>query len=283
MKKLFLFTIIIGCYFLSAETQAQIKTPAASPKAMVSQTIGLVEVAVEYSRPGVKDRTVFAKDGLVPFGKLWRTGANAATKITFSEDVKIQDQAVKAGSYALLSTPDQESWAIHLFKHESSRWNNYRDKDPEFTFKIRTETKRELTETMLISFNNLTSESGDLTIAWEKTKVTIPITVSTDETVMANIEDVMSGPSIDDYYRAGVYMFESGRDLEKALEMVQKATHSDDPKFWQIRREALILAKMGKYKPAIEAAKKSMSLAEKAENDDYVKMNRESIAEWSKK
>ena len=137
-------------------------------------------------------------------------------------------------------------------------------------------------ETFTIDINNVSNTGAHIDFLWEKTMVSLPLEVEVDTKVMKMIEATLSGPTNGDYYNAGIYYFESGKDLNKALEYVQKATHAEDARFWQVRREALILAELGKKKAAIEAAKKSLALAKEAGNEDYIRMNEKSIAEWSK-
>jgi hypothetical protein len=267
---------------LATTTFAQIKTPAPSPGAKVWQTVGLTEIEIEYSRPGVKDRTIFAKDGLVPFDKIWRTGANSATKITFSDDVMVDGKELKKGSYAILTMPGATNWAVHFYPYESGSWNSYVEKTPALAVNVKSTKMATKMESFTMGINHITGDAAHLVLAWENTMVAVPIGVEVDKTVMANIETVLAGPSANDYYAAGSYMHDSGKDLNKALMYVQKATKVDEPKFWQVRRESLILADLGKKKEAIAAAKVSLALAKEAKNDDYVTMNEKSIKEWSK-
>ena len=277
MKKILTLALVFACYM----GYGQIQTPAASPSAKVEQSVGLSTMTVEYSRPGVKDRTIFAEDGLVPFGKKWRTGANAATKITFSDDVMIGDGSLKAGSYAILTTPNADNWDIHFFTHESSSFGSYLDKEPDVTVRAATGQLGFTVETFSIEFQDVTSNSANLMFIWEGTWVAVPMKVEVDEKVMAAIDRVMAGPSQGDYFVAASYMHTSGKDLNVALEYINKATSGADKKFWQVRRKALILADLGKTNEAISAAKESLELAKAAGNDDYVRMNEKSIKEWS--
>ncbi len=268
--------------FFAVDAQAQIKTPSASPSAKVTQTVGLTDVMIEYSRPSMKKRTVFAADGLVPFGKVWRTGANSATKITFSDDVTVSGIALKKGSYAVLTVPSATSWAVQFYSYESGSWSSYVDKTPVATATAKVSQLPFALETFMIGTDNLTDSSADLEFIWEKTIATLEVKTAVDEVVMAAIDKVLGGPTAGDYYTAGSYYFDSGKDKEKALAWIQKATKTDSPKFWQVRKESLVLASLGKHTEAITAAKKSLELATAAGNADYVKMNTDSIAKWMK-
>ena len=259
---------------------SQIETPAASPAAKVEQTVGLTDITVEYSRPGMKDRVIFAEDGLVPHGKIWRTGANAATKVTFSDAVTVNGSELAAGSYAVLTTPSADNWQVHFFTFESRSFGSYLDKTPDLTVTADVNEMPMTLETFTISIHNITNDGATLNFSWEKTWVSLEIGVEVDSRVMANIESVMAGPTGGDYYAAASYYHSAGKDLNQALEWINKATNVDEPKFWQVRRKALILADLGKTQEAIAAAEQSMMLAEKAGNEDYVRMNKKSIEMW---
>lgn len=275
------FTIAF-LFFLGASTIAlgQIRTPAASPSAKFEQAVGLTNITVEYSRPGVKGRTIFGD--LVPFDKVWRTGANQATKITFSDDVTVEGKALSAGSYAILTKPGKMSWDVHFYKHESGNWSSYVEKTPDAVVTVKPiEVPAITVENFFITFANLKSDGALLELIWNHTIVPINIGVETHSKVMAAIDKTLAGPTVGDYYNAGAYLHDSGQDLEKALMYVQKATSGDSPRFWQVRKESLILADLGRKAEAIAAAKKSLKLATAAGNDDYVKMNTDSIKKWS--
>ena len=284
MKKLFLSSCIIAFFaFFIADAQAQIRTPAPSPSAKFVQSVGLTDVTIEYSRPGVKGREIYAADGLVPFGKVWRTGANSVTKITFGDDVKVGGKELKKGEYAILTTPDAGSWAVQFYAYESSNWSSYVEKEPAAVATAELTNLPISVETFLISIGNIKDDSGDLQFVWDKTIATVPLKFEVDARVVENIERTLSGPTPNDYYAAANYYHSTGKDLNKALKWIQKATKVENPRFWQVRREALILADLGRKAEAIAAAKKSLELAKAAGNDDYVRMNEKSIAEWGGK
>ncbi len=259
----------------------QISTPQPSPAATVTQTIGLTEVSVEYSRPGVKGRTIFGD--LVPHDKVWRTGANAVTKITFSDDVTVEGKDLSAGSYAILTKPGASTWDVHFYAYDTGSWGRYVEKTPVAVVTVQSASLPGglKMENFAILFDQLTNNGGTLEMVWDGTIVPVSIGVKTHASVMADIDKTLAGPTANDYYTAGSYLLDADQDLDKALMYVQKATHGDNPRFWQVRREALILGKLGRKAEAVAAAKKSLELAKEAGNEDYVRLNEKSIKEWS--
>ena len=279
LQLLFLGALMICTMGLNA----QIVTPQPSPSSTISQRFGLTDATIEYSRPSAKGRTIFGKEGIVPNGDIWRTGANSATKITFSTDVKVEGADLKKGSYAILTKPDATSWEVQFHTHTSGNFGDYVGKTPAVAVMVKPMSSAAKFETFLINFDNITNTGATLQLIWANTVVPVKIEADPDKTVMANIDRILAGPSTNDYYAAGTYLHDSGKDLNKALEYVRKATSVASPAFWQVRKEALILADLGRTKEAIDAAKKSLDLAKAANNKDYITMNEQSIAEWSKK
>lgn len=277
------FLLMISLLLGRSQTGAQIVTPQPSPLCKIEQRVGLTDITVEYSRPGLKGRKAFGDDAIIPYGSVWRTGANAATKISFSDDVMIEGVSLKKGTYAILSVPNSDNWIFRFYTYDSPGYGTYLDKIPDAEVVVMPKMVNHTFETMQIDFTNITGNDAIIAINWDNVHVPLKISVPTDKKVMASIDKVMAGPSLADYFNAGSYLHDSGKDLNKALEWVQKATKTAEPKFWQVRREALILADLGRTKEAIEAAELSKKLAMEAGNDEYVKMNEESIAEWSKK
>ncbi|MCU0345509.1 MAG: DUF2911 domain-containing protein [Saprospiraceae bacterium] len=285
MKKLILTLVTFVAVGLFSLATAQIKTPAASPTAKITQNVGLTDITVEYSRPSVKGRTIFG--GLVPYGEMWRTGANKNTIVTFSAPVKIGGKDLKAGSYSIFSVPGQTEWEV-VFYTDTENWGVPEKWDAAkeaVRFKVKSEKMDFNIESLMIELNDLTNEGLTFSLGWEKTWISFPIKLTTDEVVTASITKAMAGPSGDDFYAAGRYYFEAGKDLKQAYEWIHKSNEMDgaSPKFWKLRQEALVLAALNKYKDAVAVAEKSKALAIEAKNKDYERMNNESIAEWKKK
>lgn len=283
MRKIILALAVLIANFT---IEAQVKTPQPSPKSTLNQVVGLTDVTVEYSRPSAKGRPVFGD--LVPFGRLWRTGANQNSMVSFSEDVVIKGNTLKKGKYAIFTTPKADMWEI-IFYSDTDNWGTP-EKWDENKVALRTNVDPIVlgnhVETFTMAINNLTNDSATLDISWEKTMVSIKFEVPTQKAAMASINKVLAGPTAGDYFSAAQYLFQSEGDLNKALEYVNKAVSMAKPEdvpFWHLRLKSLILAKMGNKSGAIETAKLSLAGAEKANNADYVKMNNDSIKEWSKK
>ncbi|RRO24090.1 DUF2911 domain-containing protein [Flavobacteriaceae bacterium 14752] len=274
--------IIIFLFFLATfSIQAQVQAPQPSPSATLNQVVGLTQFEVKYSRPSVNERDIFG--GLVPYDKLWRTGANLNTTISFDQNILFNGQKVKAGTYALFSKPGKNEWAIYLYS-TTDNWGTPQEWDES---KIIVETKVESkqlpthTEAFTIDFNHFTKETAHLILKWENTAVNIPIEVPTDKMVMASIEKAMQNPKPTDYFNAAVYFLETDRDINQARQWIDKAMElREDKPFWMLRQQSLIYAKAGEKNEAINLAKQSLEAAEKAGNRDYVNMNKASLKEW---
>ncbi|AXG74452.1 DUF2911 domain-containing protein [Flavobacterium arcticum] len=284
MKRLFITGALLLAFTIGS---AQVKTPQASPKAVIEQTVGLTDVKIEYSRPSAKGRAVYGE--LVPFGRLWRTGANANTTVTFTDDVVIGGKTLQAGKYALYTQPKADSWDI-IFYTDTNNWGLPQEWDSTkeaVRVTVKPEFLTRSVETLTIGMNNLDNNNGFLEIAWEKTMVSVKVEVPTQKMAMKSIETVMAGPSASDLFSAAQYYYQSNTNLDKALswmnQSIEKTPEGKDVPFYYLRQKALIQAKLGDKKGAVETAKQSLAAAEKANNADYVKMNKDSIQEWSKK
>ena len=276
--------VTIAIFMISVVGISQVKTPQASPKSVINQVVGLTEVEIEYSRPSARGRVVLGE--LVPFGKLWRTGANANTTISFSEDVVIDGKTLKKGKYALFTLPRIETWEI-IFYTKTDNWGNP-DTFSEENVALRAIVKPELTarnvETFTIDINNLDNNFGVLNLMWERTLVALKFEVPTQKIAIQSIEKALAGPTAGDYYSSAQYFYQSNGDLTKALTYINKALELNvDKPFYYTRLKSLIQAKLGDKKGALETAKQSLAAAILAKNNDYVKMNQDSILEWSKK
>lgn len=280
MKKII---VALFALFLTNSITSQVVAPAPSPVGKNIQKVGMTTLTLEYSRPGVKDRSIFGE--MIPYGKLWRTGANNNTKITIDTEITVAGQELKAGTYAIFTIPNKDSWEV-LFYSDANNWGIPKTWDDSKVVARTTVKSYPIpfnVETLTLDFNEIKNTSAILEILWEKTYIAIPFEVPTDRIVMASIEKTMNNnPTDNDYYAAAVYYLNADKDIKTAQKWIDKAVKAQkkDPKFYVIRRQALIHAKAGDTKKAIKAAKKSLKLAEKANNSDYIKMNKASLKEW---
>lgn len=280
MKKLLIALAIVLAPFV---TEAQIKTPQASPKGYIKQTVGLTDVEVTYSRPGARGRAVFGN--LVPFGKLWRTGANENTIINFSDDVVIDGKTLKKGKYAIYTIPKIESWEV-IFYLSTDNWGlpeNWNDAYVALRTTVKEDALPTPLETFTIGINGLDPNFGYLDMAWENSHVALKFEVPTAKIATASIEKALGGPSANDYFAAATYLFQSNGNIETARTYIDKSLDmSNEKPYFILRLKAQIQAKQGDKKGAVETAKASLAAAEAANNQDYVKLNKDSITEWSR-
>jgi tetratricopeptide (TPR) repeat protein len=248
-----------------------IKTPAASPQQTIRQDVGLSAIEITYSRPAMKGRKIFGD--LVPMGKLWRTGANAATKIKFGEDVLVEGTPVKAGEYALYSIPGEKQWEIILNKGINN-WGigGYKEEDDVARFKVSPKKSAATFENFTIWLDNVSGPSATVFIAWENTLVQFGVSAEIDTKIMTQIQDVMSQDKRP-YFQAASYYYENDKDMKQALDWINKAIDQNPTAFWVVHLKAKIQAKLGDKRGAIQTANESIKLAQAAGSDDYVALN----------
>ena len=273
--------MLFSALILTVGLQAQIQTPQSSPFQKVEQRVGLTDVTLEYSRPSMRGRSIYGN--LVPYNKVWRTGANANTKISFSQDVEIGNTTLKAGTYAIFTKPGASNWDVYFYT-DTNNWGapeKWDDSKVAATINVPAQPITMDVETFTIALNDLKNDAATLGIVWDKTYVGVPIKFGTDKIMSASIDRIMNGPTAGDYYGAAVYYFEAGKDIQQAKAWMDKAmSMTKEPMFYQLRQKSLIYAKAGDKKGAIEAAKKSLELSKAAGNDDYVALNTKSLKEW---
>lgn len=278
MRKLF-FTAIAAFALLLADAQT-LNTPQPSPTQTIKQNFGLSNIELSYSRPGMKGRKIFGD--LVPFGKVWRTGANNATTITFADDVTIGGTKVKAGKYGLVTIPEKKSWTIIITKQlDVTSPAGYKQDQDVVRVEANTMNMGESMENFTMQFANIKSTSCELHMMWDKTAVSLPISTDVETKVMAQIDQLMNKDNRP-YFNAAMYYMDNGKDLNQALAWFDKGVELQPNAFWIHHQRANCLAKLGKKDEAKAAAEKSKALATEQKNDDYVKLNEKLLAELDK-
>src|SRR5262245_56164813 len=276
--------LLVSASFLASALYAQeakkIEFPQPSSAASVKERVGVTDVSVEYSRPNVRERKIFG--GLVPYNQIWRTGANAATKITFSTDVKLGGTAVPAGSYALFTIPSESEWTVILSKG-TDEWGSYSysQKDDQARVKVKSVAMTEPLETMTIGVQDIRGGKANLVIAWEKTKVPVEIDTDLVARVKPQIEAAMAGSGDKPYFPAAMFYYENDLDMAKAKEWITEAAKKQPDAVWLVYRKGLILKKAGDKQGAMAAAKQALELAAKGEGEakaEYTRLSEALIA-----
>jgi hypothetical protein len=274
MKKILTLLLLAICF----ATEAQLKTPAPSPAASVSSVVGLTDVKIDYSRPRLRGRKVFGEGDafMHPYGRIWRTGANAGTKITFSDDVKVEGIAVPKGEYLIFTWPGATEWTVTLYKDLTLGGNtaDYDATKEAAKFKVKSEKLTDKVETLTVSISEIADNntSARVQIAWENTSVKFTVAVDFDAKVTESIASATRS-SANTFYQAAAYYFDNGKDNKQALEWVTAAGNANKDAYWVWLLKAKIQKALGDKKGALESSAVSRTGAEKDKNADYVKMN----------
>lgn len=264
--------MLLACTVL--KTNAQARIPGASTTQTLTQDFGLGKIIITYSRPNVKGRKIFG--GLQPYGEVWRTGANAATTITFTENVIVEGNKVPAGEYGLFSIPGESEWTIILNK-TYKQWGayEYKQADDLLRFKVKPITMAWSMESFTIQFANVGAQSAELDLMWDKTIVPIHFATDDDAQVMFNIDTLMQKDPKRNAFGAIQYYYDNNKDMKKALAWALDAEKSDPTAPYYVLWEARVRLKMGDKKGAIAAAQRGVDLAKAGKNDEYVRLNQE--------
>ena len=260
---------------------SQVEVPQASPRGKVEQRVGVMDVSISYSRPGIKGRRIFG--GLVPYGEEWRTGANARTTISFSDSVKVEGHPVPAGTYSLFTIPGEEEWTI-ILNRQTSGGVKRDPREDVVKFKVKSMLTGTPIETFTIDIADITTNTANVMLAWENTVVKFRMAFDVDAKVMAEIKKSMENPlagAASTYYQSASYYFTTNKDLKTALEWVNKSIEINDKPFTVWRLKSQIQAGLGDYKGAIASAEISKAKALEAGNEQFVKYNEDAIATWS--
>ncbi len=271
MKKI-LFACALFC--AASITNAQVKMPAPSPTQTIKQDFALGSIEVTYSRPSMKGRKIFGD--LVPFGKVWRTGANSATLIKFNDAVEIAGKKIDTGSYSLYTIPNNTEWEVIINK-ATGNWgtNGYSDSGDVVRFKVPSmKMNGTAIETFTMQFANIKPESCELHIMWDKTAIAVPIKALIKDRMRASVEKAMTGEK-KPYWSAAQFYFEYDKNNAKALEAIKGAVEANPKAFWMWIYKAKIEKEMGDKAAAMASSQTSLSLATTEKNDDYIKMNKD--------
>jgi len=259
---------------------AKLEFPQPSPAVTVKQRVGLTDIELQYSRPSAKGRAIFG--ALVPWGELWRTGANAATKISFSTDVKVNGQPVPAGTYSFFTIPGEAEWTVILNKvADQSGTSTYDAKNDLLRLKVAPVALAGPVESMRIWMDALSDESAELSLAWERTAVPLRIETDVEALLVPRIKAAMAAEGSKPYYQAAMFYYEHDIDLPLAAQWMEEAVKERPDTVWLVYRQGLILAKAGDKEGALAAARRSLELAAKvggAQGAEYQRLNEQLIA-----
>jgi tetratricopeptide (TPR) repeat protein len=285
-RKLILFIFLFASYELAT---AQISMPAPSSAGKVYAKVGLTDVNIEYSRPKMKGRKIYGEgdDFLVPYNKIWRTGANSGTIITTDKDLTVEGSNLPAGEYMILTIPGKEAWTVIFYKDKSIGGNmaNHKEADEQIRVSVKPTSLTEAVETMTFNISDLSEDNttAAIELAWENTAVKVGISTNFDEEIMADIaKKTKVNPN--NYSAAANYYFNTGKDIDQAIEWMSMSIEANPNAFWNIHTKAQMQAKKGDKKGAVATAEASLAKAKAADSDfGYIKRNEDLIAELSKK
>ncbi len=275
---------IFGFFLLLSffQVEAQLKHPKASPSAVSEQEIGLSKITVDYSRPAVRGRQIFGD--LVPYGRIWRVGANESTKITVDTAMEVMGHSLPKGTYALYAFPQALTWEI-AFHTNTSHWGdgrkNYNQTEDLFRIKVNPQQIPDHQENFLIAFDSITHNTAHMQLIWANTKISIPFAVDTHAQMEAEIENqITQNPTAQTYYEAARYLQEQEKDHKRALIYLNKALELGGDTYYFHRVKSLVQAELGDYASAIISAKKSLAIASELQKDEFVRMNQKNIDKW---
>lgn len=278
MKRIKYFLSIAIISLIGYQVEAQIEMPAPSPLSKVTQKFGMGEISLEYSRPAANGRKVMGE--LVPFGKVWRTGANGTTLITFTDEVKIQGQDIKPGTYGLYSIPAEKSWEIMLYSDLKlgGNINSYNKKQEVARFKVETQKTATFVESFTIEVQAVKPTSASLFLMWENTAVELEITTEIDDKVMKNIDKaIKNNPTGYTYFQAATYYYNNDKDIEKASTWIDNAVKDQPNAYYMMLMKAKIEYKAGNKEAGEKASMQTIELAKKAKSSDYIRLAEELI------
>lgn len=284
MKKTLSTLMLLLSIMMLNPAFAQLRTPAPSPAASFTQVVGVTDIAVKYARPSVRGRNIFGD--LVPYGQVWRTGANESTKIEFSTDVQFDGKTLPAGKYSLYTIPNKDEWTI-IFSKSLENWGSdgYKQDQDALRLNVKPTATAEKVETFTIAISNIKTDGANLDLKWENTKVSVPFTLDVNTQVMSTMDKALAEAKPDDwrlFAQAASYLYSSNQDINRAAELMKKSV-SIKPQFWTMHTYSEILAKKGDVAGAVDTATKGLELAKEAKNDFYIAQIEKNLSEWKPK
>lgn len=282
-QSLALLTLLTGLLTTQA-AQAQLSLPEPSPPTTIKQKIGFTDLTIDYSRPAVKGRTIMG--GLVPYGKIWRTGASDATIFTITDPITVAGKPLPAGSYSLFSIPSPGEWTIIINKQVGGHGlDGYDEKNDAMRFTAKADSSVRFYESFTIEVQDMMRHGATIYLNWANTSVHFPIVSNADERITAQIQERIRTATDEEpgiYFQAASYFFEQGKETQQALVWATKAAQLK-PTYNYLHLQAKLLARSGDYKGAIGVARKSSEIATEKKITDLVTLNNRLIAEWEKK
>lgn len=281
------FRITFFVVFLGLIAHSQIEHPKASPFSKIEQEVGLSKITVEYSRPAVRGRKIFDNNGIVPYGRIWRVGANESTKFSVDTNITVLGKELPQGTYALYAFTEENEWQI-VFHKNVSHWGdgrkNYNPEEDAFRIKVVPQNTQEFQENFLISFDSISHDSAHMVWHWANTQVTIPISIDTHTQMMYRIlKEIEKNPTAQTYYEAARYLQEQNKEYPMALKYLNKALEIGGDTYYFHRVKSLVEAELGDYPSAIQSAEKSLKISKELEKDEFVRMNEKNIELWKKR
>ena len=276
--------IVIGllCMLYSTVLLSQLDHPKVSPVATVTQVVGFTTISIDYSRPAARGRKIFG--GLVPYGRIWRVGANESTKFSIDTEVSILGNQLASGTYALYAFPEEEDWEI-VFHKNTSHWGDgrkeYNPEEDAFRVRLQPQKQQSYQENFLISFDSISHNHATMVLHWANTSVCVPLSVDTDRKMEEQIaKKVKTGPTAQTLYEAARFYVEQDKKYPQVLSYVNRAISLSGDTYYFHRVKSLAEAALGDYRSAIGSAEKSLLLAQKEGKDEFVRLNQQHIDSW---
>jgi hypothetical protein len=281
---MFVASVFISVADAAAQNQQQLQPPRPSPKATVGQTIGLTDVTIVYSRPYVKGRVIWG--GLVPYNQVWRTGANEATTISFSDDVLINGQRLPAGTYSLHTIPAPDEWTI-IFNKVAKQWGSFNYDEKQDALRVKAKPMpAPMHEMFTIEFANVTMDNAQIVLAWDKLAVPFTIETNTKQKYLDKARAALANAKPDDWrtpLQVAQFMYENKIDMNEAYNLLNRSIAAQE-NYNNMTIKAEWLASEGKYKEAVATGERAIQLAKadtqrKINTTEVEKM----VAEWRAK